>query len=303
MLHEIQVSSILNKHKKRDSWFLDEYSVNPYEGCSVNCLYCYVRGSKYGENMEDGMAIKANALEILEKQLASRAKRQQYGIVIVGSAVDAYIKQEEKFRLTEGILNLLLKFRFPVFISTKSKLILRDIDLLKQIDQHAILPDDLRQNLKRGLILAVSVSTTNDKIASMLEPGAASPSDRFDIIRQLKSQGFLCGVNAIPTLPFISDSEEELEKTIVVAKNSGADFILVGGLTLFGSRPADSRTLYFNFLKKYDPALLVQYQKLYGDNFFPPKNYLEQLNQRVSRLCKKNQIRNSILKQDVERIG
>jgi DNA repair photolyase len=303
MLREIQVRSVLNKHKKRDSWFLDEYSVNPYEGCGINCLYCYVRGSKYGENMEDGMAVKTNALAILEKQLSSRAKRQQFGIVTVGSAVDAYMRQEEKFRLTEGILELLLKYRFPVFISTKSKLILRDIELLKQIDQAAILPDDLKQNLKRGLILSVSVSTTDEKIAGMLEPGASSPKERFEIVRQLKEQGFLCGVNAIPTLPFISDSEEELEKTIVAAKNAGADYILMGGLTLFGSQTADSRTLFFNFLKKYDPSLIAQYQKLYGINFFPPKYYLQKLKQRADLLCQKHQIRNSILEKDVERFA
>jgi DNA repair photolyase len=303
MVREIQVSSVLNKHKKRDSWFLDEYSVNPYEGCSVNCLYCYVRGSKYGENMEEGMAVKTNALEILDKQLASRARRQQYGIVTVGSAVDAYMRQEEKYKLTEGILKLLIKHRFPAFISTKSKLILRDIELLKQIDQHAILPDDLKQNLTRGLIVSVSVSTTNEKISKLLEPGAAMPTERFALIHQLKEQGFLCGVNAIPTLPFISDSEEELEKTIVAAKNAGADFILIGGLTLFGSHPADSRTLFFNFLKRYDASLIPGYQKLYGINFFPPKYYLEQLKQKADLLCKKHQVRNSILEQDVKRIA
>ena len=96
MLHEKQVKTVLNKHKKRDSWFLDDYSVNPYEGCSCNCLYCYIRGSKYGENMEDGLAVKANALEILEKQLAARAKKNQYGFVAVGSGTDAYIHHEKE---------------------------------------------------------------------------------------------------------------------------------------------------------------------------------------------------------------
>jgi DNA repair photolyase len=75
MLIEKEAKSILNKHKQRDSWFLDEYSVNPYEGCSCNCLYCYVRGSKYGENMEEKLAVKVNALGILEKQLQIRAKK------------------------------------------------------------------------------------------------------------------------------------------------------------------------------------------------------------------------------------
>jgi len=142
MPHEKQVKSVLNKHKKRDSWFLDDFSVNPYEGCSCNCLYCYIRGSKYGANMDDGLAIKINAAEILDKQLAARAKKHQYGFVAVGSGTDAYIHHEKTYKLTEGILAILLKHRFPVFISTKCTLITRDIELLKEIDKSAILPGD-----------------------------------------------------------------------------------------------------------------------------------------------------------------
>src|SRR5882724_13686256 len=145
MVTEKQVKSVLNKHKKRDSWFLDEYSVNPYEGCSCNCLYCYIRGSKYGENMNERLAVKVNALEILEKQLAARAKKNQYGFVAVGTGTDAYIHHEEKYRMTERMLDLLLKYRFPVFISTKCTLIIRDIQLLKEIDKAAILPEDLKE--------------------------------------------------------------------------------------------------------------------------------------------------------------
>src|SRR5215470_10817053 len=175
MLREKQVKSVLNKHKKRDSWFLDEYSVNPYEGCSCNCLYCYVRGSKYGENMDEGLAVKTNALEILEKQLAARARKQQYGFVAVGSATDAYIHHEERYRITEGMLKLLLKYRFPVFISTKRNLITRDVEILKEIADKAILPTDLRDRLNTGVILSISVSTLNDKISNMLEPGGVAP--------------------------------------------------------------------------------------------------------------------------------
>ena len=146
-MHEKQVTSVLNKQKQRDSWFLTEYSVNPYEGCSCNCLYCYVRGSKYGENMDNGLVIKSNALAVLEKQLQTKTKKGQYGFVVVGSATDAYLHHDEKWRLTEGMLKLFLKYRFPVFISTKSKLVLRDVELLKQIDKAAILPEDLRASL------------------------------------------------------------------------------------------------------------------------------------------------------------
>jgi DNA repair photolyase len=295
MLQTKQVKSVLNKHKKRDSWFLDDYSVNPYEGCSCNCQYCYIRGSKYGENMEDGLVIKANALEVLEKQLQFRVKKDQYGIVVVGSGTDAYMHHEAGYKMTEGMLRLLLKYRFPVFISTKSALITRDIQLLKEIDEAAILPADLKDSLKRGVILSVSISSMDEKVYSMLEPGAALPLKRLEILQQMKEAGFLTGVNAIPVLPFISDTEEELEKIIAATKAHGADYILVGGLTLFGSGVADSKTLYYKFLERYNPELIAKYKSFYRIYPFPPKQYHEELKKRAELICAKYNLRTSII--------
>ena len=295
MLYQKQVKSVLNKHKKRDSWFLDDYSVNPYEGCSCNCLYCYTRGSKYGENMDEKLAVKANALEVLDRQLAARAKKKQYGFVAVGSATDAYIHHEEQQEMTKGMLQLLLKHRFPVFISTKCTLITRDIELLKEIDTAAILPEDLKETLARGLILSVSISSLDEKVSDMLEPGAAPPLQRLELVKRLKKDGFLTGVNAIPLLPYISDTEEELEKIIAAAKEYGADYILTGGLTLFGTGIADSKTLFYKFLERYDSSLLPKYQQLYGSNFYTSFSYQNQLKEKAERLCKKYTIRNRIL--------
>lgn len=296
MFQQKQVRSVLNKHKKRDSWFLDDYSVNPYEGCSCNCLYCYIRGSKYGENMNETLAVKINALDILDKQLSSRVKKDQFGFVAVGSGTDAYIHQEEKQEMTKGMLELLLQHRFPVFISTKCDLITRDIALLNEIDKAAILPADLAKRLQRGVILSVSVSTLSEKISNMLEPGAIPPLQRFELVKRLKQEGFLVGVNAIPVLPFISDTEDELEKIIVTAKDFGADYILIGGLTLFGTGVADSKTLFYKFLERYDSTLLPKYQRLYGSNFYTPFSYQNQLKEKAGRLSLKHDIRNSILK-------
>ena len=295
MIQKKQVTSVLNKHKKRDSWFLDDYSVNPYEGCSCNCLYCYVRGSKYGENMEDGLLIKENALQVLDKQLQSRAKRRQYGIVVVGSATDAYIHHEKEFKITEGILQLLLKYRFPVFISTKCDLITRDIDLLKAIDNAAILPEDLGPALKRGVILSVSLSTMNEQIAGMLEPGAIAPLQRLQLMQKLKQEGFLTGVNAMPLLPFISDTEEALDNMIATIKSYGADYVLAAGLTLFGSAKADSKILYYHFLQKFNPSLIPAYDKLYVNDFYALRHHQQLLKERAERLCQKYSIRNSII--------
>ncbi len=295
MLSQKSVKSVLNKHKKRDSWFLDEYSVNPFEGCSCNCLYCYIRGSKYGENMNERLTLKSNILPVLEKQLQLRAKKNQYGIVAVGSATDAYMHHEEKLEITKAILELLLKYRFPVFISTKQTLITRDIALLKEIDKVAILPVDLKLSLKRGVILSVSLSTTNEKISNILEPGAAPPLQRLQLIRQLKTEGFLAGVNAIPILPFISDTEEELEKIIAAAKQHDADYILAGGLTLFGDGMADSKTLYYKFLQRYKPELVEKYDLLFGDKFYAPWKYHDELKSKADLLCRKYNIRNRII--------
>jgi DNA repair photolyase len=298
MLREKIVKSVLNKHKKRDSWFLDDYSVNPYEGCSCNCLYCYIRGSKYGEQMDDSLAVKSNVLEILEKQLQVKARKKEYGFVAVGSATDAYIHHESNYKLTEGILNLLLKYRFPVFISTKSRLILRDIKLLKEINRNAILPEDLAGKLSRGVILSVSISTMDTRITNMLEPGAATPQERLDVLGELSAEGFLTGVNAIPVLPFISDTEEELSKIISAAASHGAEYVLTGGLTLFGDGVADSKTLYYKFLSRYAPSLIPKYEDLYRTNTYPPYNYQQQLSSLSSALCSRYGIRDRIIKQE-----
>jgi DNA repair photolyase len=295
MPQEKEVKSVLNKHKKRDSWFLDDYSVNPYEGCSCNCYYCYIRGSKYGENMDEGLFVKTNLPQLLEKQLQFRVKKKQYGITVVGSATDAYIPYEEKRRMTRSILQLMLQYQFPVFISTKRKLILRDIDLLQQIDKTAILPGDLQPTLKRGLILSVSIATLDEKVSNVLEPGALPPLQRLELVQELKSHGFLVGVNAMPLLPFISDKGEPLENIIAAAAKHNADYILTGGLTLFGNGPADSKTLYYRFLEQYYPQLVSKYKSLYRIYPFPPKQYHEALRQRVIPLCEKYKIRNSIL--------
>lgn len=294
-MKEILVKSILNKKKKRDSWFLDDFTLNPYEGCSFNCQYCYIRGSKYGENMTDNLSVKINGPEVLDRQLAFRVKKDQRGIIALASATDPYIKAEEKYGMTEKFLRLILKHRFPVLIITKSEMITRDIDLLMEIDKEAIHANDLAGKLNRGAIISFSFSTLDSEIASTLEPGAPLPQARLATMRKMKDAGFLVGMNCIPTLPFISDTNEQLEQLVVAGKENGADYILMGGLTLFGSQPADSKTLYRKFLERKFPHLISDYKKLYRIYFAPNKEYIEDLNRRAERICAKHGVRRSIL--------
>src|SRR5688572_15295225 len=135
MPKEIRVKSVLNKTKRRDPWFLDDYTVNPYSACSYNCLYCYIRGSKYGEHMEERLSVKINAIEVLEKQLANQAKKNQHGIIVLSSATDPYLQVEKDLQVTRKMLEVILHYKFPVHIITKSDLVHRDTDLLEKINQ------------------------------------------------------------------------------------------------------------------------------------------------------------------------
>jgi DNA repair photolyase len=295
MVREIEVKSILNKHKKRDEWFLDDYSLNPYSGCSFNCIYCYIRGSKYGENMEKTLSIKINAPNLLHRELKRRVEKGEYGIISLSTSTEPYLHIEERVGLTRKLLEIILKYKFPVEVLTKSKLILRDLDLLKEIDKRAILPEDLKDKLKNGVIISFSLSTLNEKLSKILEPGAPGPMERLETMRRCKEEGFFTGVNFIPILPYISDGEEQLDHMIGSAKDYGADFVFVGPLTLFGRGDADCKTLYYRFLERYYPHLIPEYRRLYRIFPAPSKEYQRELEEKVRGLYMKHGIKNSII--------
>jgi DNA repair photolyase len=295
MIREIIVKSVLNKKKHRDSWFLDDYTLNPYEGCSFNCQYCYIRGSKYGENMEDSLAVKINGPEVLDRQLLFRVKKNQRGMIALASATDPYISAEDRYNITQQYLQLILKHRFPVMMITKSNRIIRDLELLHQINEQAIHAEDLKDKLKSGLFISFSLSTLDEPIASTLEPGAPLPLERLATMKKCKEAGLTVGVNCIPTLPFISDSEEKLTEMVMASKDFGADYIFIGGLTLFGSDAASSRVLYDKFLQRSFPDLLPKYRALYQSYFSPSRRYLNGLNAIAQKISDRYQLRTSIL--------
>ena len=293
--NEIYVRSILNRHKRRDDWFLDDYSINPYSGCSFNCIYCYIRGSKYGENMAETLSVKVNAAEVLERQLRRRALRREYGIIALSTSTEPYMQIERKYEITRRLLEIILKYRFPVHILTKSNLILRDLDLLGEIDERAILPSNLRDKLKGGVIISFSISTLDERLAGILEPGAPKPEERLETLLKCREEGFQAGVCYIPVLPYLTDTNEQLEKMIVTARDYEADYCMVGALTLYGSGPSDSKTLYYNFLKREHPDLIVKYERLYGGSFQPKREYQRKLEERVKRICLKHGVKYRII--------
>lgn len=295
MPHLIQAKSILNKSKKRDSWFLSDYTINPYSACTFNCIYCYIRGSKYGFHMEEKLAIKSNAVELLEKQLAGRARRNQFGFIVLSSSTDPYLQIEKEQKLTRHLLEVILKFRFPVHIITKSDLVVRDFDLLREIDKQAILPDELQVHLRHKVLITFSFSTLDNPVAKIFEPGAPLPSERLDALKQSLQGGFHSGVSLMPLLPYSSDTGENLKTMFRVFQDVGVNYIFPASITLFGSGPHDSKTLVLNAIQKHYPHLLEKYRKLFATGFQMPPYYLNALTKKTNELCASHGLKNRII--------
>src|SRR5512136_875013 len=191
MIKEIQAQVLLSSAKRPDPWFGIKYTMNLYRGCQHQCIYCDSRSECYQiENFAD-ILIKANAIDLLRKELARKRVR---GTVGTGSMNDPYMPLEATVNLTRRALEVIAEFRFPVHIITKSALVLRDLDLLKEIGR---------------LYAAVTftITTYDDGLSKMLEPGAPVSSRRLAAMQTLSAAGILTGVALMPVLPFIEDTE------------------------------------------------------------------------------------------------
>ena len=281
MVKEIFAKTILNRHKKRDPWFLDDYSLNPYQLCEFNCVYCYIRGSKYGD-MKRELAVKINAPAILERELFRRAERKEYGFIALSSATEPWMYIEEKHEITRKCLEIISKHNFPVHCLTKSSLILRDIDILKEIDENAVLPADLRGKLNNGVLITFSFSTLDENVRKIFEPNAPKVKERLDTVKELKDLGLKVGIAFIPLLPFISDSEERIEEMVKAAKELNVNYVFFGDLTLYGK----GKEIYFKVLERYFPELVEEYEKIYRGAYLI-RSYRNAFYKLAFELCKK----------------
>ncbi|MDR0900147.1 MAG: radical SAM protein [Methanobrevibacter sp.] len=288
----------MNQRKGERNFFLEDYTLNPYMGCSFDCSYCYVNGSKYAKNT-NFCVVKSNVYDLLYRQLKSKIRKGERGILNIGSASDPYMEIEKELFLTRDILKLANRFKFPVHIITKSDLILRDIDILKKIKENAILPKDIgniEENYKLKVIISFSFSVIDDGIAAIFEPSAPSPSKRLLAIKKLKDEGFLVGIALMPILPHISDSEIAIDEAFSKFKEIGVDYVLYGSLTLFGDTQKDSRIKYYNTIEEHFPDLLEKTKRLFGKRESPINSYHQKLYEKIQKAAEKYDLSTSILK-------
>ncbi len=245
----IETKTILTKVKYGSEWYGIDYNMNLYRGCPHRCIYCDSRSNCYHIDNFDIVRGKVNALSILEQELS---KKREKGVVGIGSMSDTYNPKELQYEQTRGALKLISKYGFGVSIDTKSDLILRDIDLLKEI------------NSKNNVIIKFTITTPNDELSRIIEPNVCVSSKRFQAIKELSDNGIFVGIMINPVLPFITDNEEDIKELVRLAYLNGAKFIhTFMGMTL----RENQRDYYLDKLKQSFTGLKDKYIKYYGERY------------------------------------
>ncbi len=235
-----------NKHK---GWFGTDYNMNIYRGCSHGCIYCDSRSQCYRVEQFDTVAAKQDAIALIDKNLSSKRSK---GVVGTGSMSDPYNPQEKKYRLTRAALQLVQKYGFGIALATKSNLICRDIDILTAI------------SAKMPAIAKITITTTDEALAKLVEPHAPTPAQRLDAIRQLAMHNIFAGVLLMPVLPFLEDSEENIYNVVQQAAKHGAKFVYAGlGVTLRDQQ----RDWYYQQLDMHFPGTKQKYMRAFGDRY------------------------------------
>jgi DNA repair photolyase len=249
MIKDIQAKTLLARVKADDDWFGLYYNFNLYRGCQHQCIYCDSRSECYQiEDFDHDVLVKVNAIELLRKELAGK---RVVGTIGTGSMNDPYMPLEAKRNLTRHALEAIAEFSFPVHIITKSDLVVRDLDLLKQIS-------------KTYAAVTFTVTTVDDALSKKLEPGAPVSSRRLAAMKTLSENGILTGVTLMPVLPFIEDNEENISSIVRRAHESGASYIIPAfGVTLRDRQ----RAYYYEKLDQHFPGLRLRYERAFGERY------------------------------------
>jgi len=215
-----------------------DLALNPYRGCEHRCAYCYAQDvTRFATDRPwgDTVEVRANIVARLKTELV----RGVSGVCGIGTVTDPYQPAEVEYELTRGCVAMLRRFDARISILTKSDLVLRDLDLLRSWPSAEV---------------GVTVSCVDERISSVLEPGAPSPRRRFEAMARLSSEGVDCYLMAAPVIPGVSDSEELLAGMVSEAKGAGIGRImwdmynpkpiahsrLMGALERSGIRPGPS---------------------------------------------------------------
>lgn len=268
----VKTRTIMTKSDQGEKWFGIDYHMNLYKGCSFGCIYCDSRSDCYHISNFDEVKTKVDALEILEQELSSKGYR---GVVSFGTLSDPYNPCEEELKITRNALKLILKYGFGVSIDTKSDLILRDLDLLKEIAKN------------NSVIIKISICTADDEMAKKIEPNVISSSKRFEVLKKIREADIYAGILMTPVLPFLTDTEENIRAMVIKSHDADAKFIYTKmGMNL----RTNQRTYYYQKLDELYPGLSTDYEAVYGNKYFCSSLQYRHLMELFLNLCHQNGI-------------
>lgn len=268
----IKTKTIMTRSSQGNRWFGIDYHMNLYKGCPFGCIYCDSRCETYRIDHFDEVRIKENSLEILEEELKSKGLK---GVVSFGTLSDPYNPEEEHLELTRKALELIKQYKFGVSIDTKSDLILRDLDLLKEI------------SLNNNVIIKISITTHDDSLAKKIEPHVISSTKRFEVLKKLRENGLYAGVLMTPVLPFLTDTEDNILGMIKKSKEADAKFIYTKmGMTL----RTNQREYYYHALDQLYPGLKEDYKAVYGNKHICNTLQFRHLMELFLKTCSENHI-------------
>ena len=271
MILEIQCKSALSKHEHE---FPTAWDVNPYRGCTMGCRYCFAQYSHKYLNLSSffsDIVVKTNIAEILHTELRRKSWKGEH--IKLGGISDIYQHAEKKYELMPQLIDVLKKTRNPVFIQTKSTLILRDFELIKELAKHTTVD------------IATSICTFDETARKIIEPGAPSALERMEMLRRFTGICRHSIVSFMPVIPLISGTDENLETAFRLTKEFGIDSIIAYPLHLRGNL----KEPFLQLIKNQFPEIFTEFSTLYKSSDLE-SNYAVKLFQKIALLREKYQL-------------
>ena len=253
--YEIEARSILNKVPKA-SQMPFRWTINPYRGCTHACVYCFARPTHTyldfdaGRDFEREIVVKVNTPELARAELFKKSWKHEH--VALGTNTDPYQWVEKRYELLPGVWEAMRDSRTPCSVLTKSPLLLRDVELFKQIP-------DFAANL--------SIPTLDEKAWRASEPHTPHPLKRIEAVAELNRAGIPTGVLVAPLMPGINDSPAQVERILELCAEAGA--VSIGGICLH--LRGEVREVFMDWLRSHRPDLVPRYEALYARGAYAPK--------------------------------
>lgn len=261
-MHFVEAKGILSSNN----------GMNIYRGCTHGCIYCDSRSKCYGFTHEfEDIEVKINAPQLLEKALKSKRKKCMIG---TGAMCDPYLHIEENLKLTRKCLELIDQYEYGVAAQTKSTRVLRDMDLLKSI------------NDKTKAVVQMTMTTYDETLCKILEPNVSTTKERFEALLQFKEAGIPTVVWLTPILPFINDTEENIRGILEYCVEAGVKGIICFGMGV--TLRDGNREYFYKALDKHFPGIKNKYIRTYGNAYDIPSPNNENLLEIFKEVCVKN---------------